>query len=143
MAVPMTGRPRWQPGEQAAVEWRSARTRYAVWLSPTVLVGLAVALVVPIAAGHPGKTPSPTPSGRTLFIAACGSCHAFAPARTRGTKGPNLVDEAPSYRDVISQIDEGGDGMPAFGNSLKRAEVQAIAAFVAKASSPSGESADD
>ena len=42
--------------------------------------------------------------GKSLFVAACGSCHTLAAAGTSGRKGPNLDDEAPSYGDLVEQI---------------------------------------
>ena len=51
--------------------------------------------------------------------------------------------EGPSYQDVVSQINEGGGGMPALGKSLTRAQVRAIATFVSKTSLRAGGGTDD
>ena len=57
---------------------------------------------------------------------------------TKGTKGPNLADEAPSYSDTVSQVTYGGDGMPGFRHQLTAGQIRNIAAYVAKTTSHSG-----
>jgi mono/diheme cytochrome c family protein len=109
-----------------------------------LILSLAAVLIVPAVEGQTGRgSPSSIARGKVLFVAACGSCHALAPAGTKGTRGPNLVDEGPSYGDVVSQIEEGGDGMPALGKSLTSTQIRAIATFVVKTSSSSSQGADD
>ena len=101
-------------------------------LAPAVL---AAALAVPAASA---ATPSAT-RGKVLFVAACGSCHTLAAARTHGRKGPNLGEEGSSYGDVVDQIVQGGGGMPAFGKALTRRQIADIATFVARATAGAGD----
>ena len=91
-----------------------------------------------------GRGASPRVShGKSLFVAACGSCHTLAVARTSGKVGPNLDDEAPSYRDLVEQITQGGKGMPAFAKALPAVEIRRIAAFVSSSTSGSRDGRDD
>ncbi|HUY71717.1 MAG TPA: cytochrome c [Gaiellaceae bacterium] len=101
----------------------------------------AVGVAAPIALG---RAASPSPSrGKILFVAACGSCHTLAAAGTSGRKGPNLDDEAPSYGDLVDQITQGGEGMPAFAKALRAAQIRAIATFVSRETSGSRGGGDD
>jgi mono/diheme cytochrome c family protein len=91
---------------------------------------LSAALASPaLAAGAPAGASR----GRTLFVAACGSCHRLAAAGTHGRKGPSLAGERRSYADVVDQVVHGGGGMPAFRTSLTRRQIADIATFLARA----------
>jgi hypothetical protein len=66
--------------------------------------GLFLLLAVTAAGcGAVGRVTSGNPAtGKTLFIAKCGSCHTLAAAQTTGTIGPNLddafrADKSPSF----------------------------------------------
>ena len=69
-------------------------------------------------------------SGQEVFSANCGSCHTLADAGTSGTTGPDLDDAAPDAATVKAYVRGGGGGMPAFGDSLSNAEIDAVAAYV-------------
>jgi mono/diheme cytochrome c family protein len=72
-------------------------------------------------------------TGRQLFRVTCGGCHTLADASTRGTIGPNLDDERPSYDKVIEMMLEGDDdGMPSFRRSLTAAQRHRIAEYVSR-----------
>jgi mono/diheme cytochrome c family protein len=94
---------------------------------------LATAAAAVVAAPASGAAPPSAARGKTLFVAACGSCHRLGAAGTHGRKGPDLGQEAASYGDVVDQVVNGGGGMPAFGKSLTRKQIHDIAFFVARA----------
>ena len=54
-------------------------------LGMTVLLAAGCGAVARVTSGNPG-------TGKTLFVAKCGSCHTLAKANTQGTIGPNLDD---------------------------------------------------
>jgi mono/diheme cytochrome c family protein len=99
-----------------------------------------------------GSTPAPTTSestttgstttsggggadlaaGKKVFAdAGCGGCHTLADAGASGTVGPNLDDLKPSEDRVATQVRNGGSVMPAFGDRLSDAQIQAVAHYVA------------
>jgi mono/diheme cytochrome c family protein len=69
-------------------------------------------------------------SGKDVFTSSCGGCHTLADAGTSGAIGPNLDDAAPDAATVKAFVRGGGGGMPAFGDNLSNAEVDAVAAYV-------------
>ena len=69
-------------------------------------------------------------SGKDVFTSSCGGCHTLADAGTSGAIGPNLDDAAPDAATVKAFVRGGGGGMPAFGDNLANAEVDAVAAYV-------------
>jgi mono/diheme cytochrome c family protein len=69
-------------------------------------------------------------SGKDVFTSSCGGCHTLADAGTSGATGPNLDDAAPDAATVKALVRGGGGGMPAFGDNLSNAEVDAVAAYV-------------
>ena len=70
-------------------------------------------------------------SGKDIFTSSCGGCHTLADAGTSGATGPNLDDAAPDAATVKAIVRGGGGGMPAFGDKLSNAEIDAVAAYVA------------
>ncbi len=69
-------------------------------------------------------------AGMTVFNSTCASCHTLAAAGSTGTVGPNLDQLKPSDSLVVKQVTNGGGGMPAFGSSLSKAQIQAVALYV-------------
>jgi mono/diheme cytochrome c family protein len=70
-------------------------------------------------------------TGKKLFKSlGCGACHTLKPAGTRGTVGPNLNVYQPPYEWVITQITNGGGGMPPFKQRLSKVQITDIADFV-------------
>ena len=69
-------------------------------------------------------------SGKDVFTSSCGGCHTLADAGTSGATGPNLDDAAPDAATVKAYVRGGGGGMPAFGDKLSNAEIDAVAAYV-------------
>ncbi|MGE5691053.1 MAG: c-type cytochrome [Pseudomonadota bacterium] len=71
--------------------------------------------------------------GAAVFASAgCGGCHTLKAANTMGAAGPNLDDLKPSEEQVATQVENGGGGMPAFGDQLSDAEIAAVAAYVSQ-----------
>jgi len=109
----------------APVTWLVAAFAVAVLLIGPQLIG----------AEKPPPTPEQTAStaadGKAVFTASCGGCHALGDAGTSGAIGPNLDDAQPDAATVKAYVRGGGGGMPAFGDNLANAEIDAVAAYVA------------
>jgi mono/diheme cytochrome c family protein len=72
-------------------------------------------------------------AGASLFTEqGCGSCHVFADAGSTGTTGPNLDEAQPSFDAAFQQIQNGGGGMPAFGEQLDDEQIANLAAYVSE-----------
>jgi outer membrane protein assembly factor BamB len=78
-------------------------------------------------AGGPSATLA---AGEEVFDTTCSSCHTLAAAGTNGNVGPNLDELEPSKGLVEHQVTNGGGGMPAFGGTLSKEEIQNVAGFV-------------
>ena len=89
-----------------------------------------VAAEVTSAAGS-GATATPSAKAKATFVKSCGSCHTMKAAGTKGTFGPNLDKSKPSKALVIKQVTKGGGGMPAFKGKLSKAQIAALATWVA------------
>lgn len=69
--------------------------------------------------------------GAAVFATAgCGGCHTFSPANSSGTVGPRLDGIDLSKDEIAQQVRNGGGGMPAFGDRLSDAEIEAVADYV-------------
>ncbi len=88
-------------------------------------------------AGCGGSDPGPASSdGERVFREnGCGGCHVLAAAGSMGNAGPNLDEARPSQDDVATQVERGGNGMPAFAGRLSDAEIEAVARYVSQAAS--------
>ena len=72
-------------------------------------------------------------AGAEVFASAgCGSCHTLAAAGTTGTTGPDLDELQPDKETVVSQVTNGGGGMPAFGDRLSEQEIEDVATYVSE-----------
>jgi outer membrane protein assembly factor BamB len=70
-------------------------------------------------------------AGMKVFdTAGCATCHTLAAAGSTGTVGPNLDQLKPSDAAVVKQVTNGGGGMPAFGSTLSKTQIQSVALFV-------------
>jgi outer membrane protein assembly factor BamB len=70
-------------------------------------------------------------AGMKVFdTAGCATCHTLAAAGSTGTVGPNLDQLKPSDSAVVTQVTNGGGGMPAFGSTLSKTQIQSVALFV-------------
>ncbi len=82
-----------------------------------------------------GAQGSSNAAGLKVFTSAgCGSCHTLAAAHANGNVGPNLDDLTPSAARVATQVTNGGPAMPSFSSRLSKAQIAAVAKFVASAS---------
>ena len=106
-------------------------TRFRLVIASGLALALAVAGVAAVAGTNRAAAATPAVKrGKVLFVAACGSCHTLAAARTKGTAGPNLARESGSFAEIVARVRRGGEGMPAFGRTLTRAQIANIARFV-------------
>ena len=72
-------------------------------------------------------------AGAEVFASAgCGSCHTLAAAGASGTTGPDLDELQPDKETVVSQVTNGGGGMPAFADRLSEQEIDDVAAYVSE-----------
>ena len=72
-------------------------------------------------------------AGKEVFASAgCGGCHTFEPAGSNGSVGPNLDDANVSFDAAVTQIENGGGGMPPFKDQLSEQEIADVAAFVSQ-----------
>jgi cytochrome c6 len=103
----------------------------------TVLVSAMVGVA---AAGnlHPSSATAAskavvTPNGKKVFtgLAGCSGCHTLKAARAKGTVGPNLDRVKPSRARVIKVVTNGKGVMPSFKRVLTKAEIAAVATWVA------------
>jgi cbb3-type cytochrome c oxidase subunit III len=93
-----------------------------------------VAAYVAYAAAAPGKDgpelPEAATDGPGLFKTNCGSCHTLADAGTAGTAGPPLDGLKLNLAQITTQIENGGNGMPAFAGTLSPEEIKLIAEYL-------------
>jgi mono/diheme cytochrome c family protein len=76
-------------------------------------------------------TESGDADGAAVFASAgCGGCHTFGAANSNGTVGPPLDGIDLSKDEIEQQVRDGGGGMPAFGDRLSDAEIEAVADYV-------------
>ena len=94
----------------------------------TIAAGVAALLTLGAAGAAQAATPAST-AGKKLFIASCGSCHAFKPAKTAGRIGPDLTYSHRGLSSIVSQITYGGDGMPGF-KALGKTKINQIASYL-------------
>jgi cytochrome c553 len=82
--------------------------------------------------GGGGATAEGDPAaGKEIFASAgCGNCHAFEDAGTSGSVGPNLDESEIDFEGAVSQIANGGNGMPAYKDQLSEQEIADVAAYV-------------
>ena len=72
-------------------------------------------------------------NGKKLFLGkgGCAGCHTLKAAGTTGTVGPNLDQLMPAFPIVRRQVTNGGAKMPAFKDVLLKAQIDAVAKYVA------------
>ncbi|MFY9265238.1 MAG: cytochrome c [Solirubrobacterales bacterium] len=113
---------------------RSAN-RFAGVAAATIVLGVALALAGCGSDGssdNGGSTQGGPVNGKRVFAdSGCAGCHTLAAGNSSGTSGPNLDKLKPTRAEVAAQVEDGGGGMPAFGNKLSEAEITAVAVFVA------------
>jgi mono/diheme cytochrome c family protein len=94
------------------------------------------AYVAQVAADPEAKVTLPAGAGgddpKLLFESTCGTCHVLADAATTGTIGPNLDQSKPTLQRSITQITNGGGGMPAFGEQLTEQQIRDLARYIVR-----------
>jgi len=70
--------------------------------------------------------------GKGTVESTCSACHTLSEAGATGTVGPNLDELKPSKSLVEHQVTNGGGGMPAFGGTFSKSEIEAVAEYVSK-----------
>jgi cbb3-type cytochrome c oxidase subunit III len=114
---------------------------YAVEPMPQDLVEGAEAdsvasYVMTVAANPEAKVSLPAGAGgndpKLLFQSNCGSCHTLADAGTTGKVGPDLDQAKPTLQKAVTQITNGGGGMPPFKGTLTQRQIQALAQYVVR-----------
>jgi cbb3-type cytochrome c oxidase subunit III len=70
-------------------------------------------------------------NGKLIFQKKCASCHTLKDAGATGTIGPNLDQLMPSFAIAQKQVTNGGQVMPAFKDVLSKAQIDAVAKYVA------------
>jgi len=70
-------------------------------------------------------------NGKNIFEKKCASCHTLKDAGATGTIGPNLDQLMPSFAIAQKQVTNGGQVMPAFKSVLNKAQIDAVARYVA------------
>jgi mono/diheme cytochrome c family protein len=98
----------------------------------------AVAAYVALAVTDPkAKVALPAGAGgddpKLMFESNCGNCHVLADAGTSGTIGPNLDQSKPTLQKAITQITNGGGGMPPFKVQLTQQQIRALAQYIVRA----------
>jgi len=114
----------------------------------TLIVGVALAVMLPVASG--GYTPTPVQetngvpdgssasqpghaaAGKKLFVTFCGKCHVMQVVNTKGTIGPNLDRDKVSYTSVINAVVQGVGGIQAeyLLRALTFSQLYDVAKFV-------------
>ena len=75
-------------------------------------------------------------AGKQIFVQSCGSCHTLADADASGQVGPNLDESTLDDAAIVTQVENGGGGMPSFKGTLQPDQIQAVAAYVTAANGP-------
>lgn len=70
-------------------------------------------------------------NGKLIFQKKCASCHTLKDAGATGTIGPNLDQLMPAFAIAQKQVTNGGRVMPAFKDVLSKAQIDAVAKYVA------------
>lgn len=74
-----------------------------------------------------GDTAAPSAAdGATVYADNCSGCHS---ADGSGGQGPNITGED-DVQEVTAQVQSGGSGMPAFGDTLSSEQIQAVTEYV-------------
>jgi sulfite dehydrogenase len=98
-----------------------------------LLIVVVTALVAVLAAEvtSAAATRAQAPSPKVTFVKSCGACHTMKAAGTKGKIGPNLDKSKPSKALVIARVTKGRGAMPSFKGKLTKAQIAALATYVA------------
>ncbi|MBM3683536.1 MAG: cytochrome c [Actinobacteria bacterium] len=89
----------------------------------------AEAPVVPASAD--GSVDAQLVAGRTVWVGSCARCHGSAGGGGAGPQlnGRSVLERFPTAASMESVVRSGRGGMPAFGDRLDRAEIEAVVAY--------------
>lgn len=104
-------------------------SRWAASVAAAVL--LAVAACSPSAPSVPEGADPALREGRDLYQSSCVQCHGADGGGGRGPKlsGGAVVEAYPDLGTQIVVVREGKGGMPAFGDKLSTAEIEAVVRY--------------
>jgi mono/diheme cytochrome c family protein len=98
------------------------------------IASLPIILACLASGGVPAQS---TEQGRLIFIEKaqppCALCHTLKAANSTGEIGPNLDEMKPDLEKIRRAVKNGVGNMPAFGETLSDAEIEAVAEYVAGA----------
>jgi mono/diheme cytochrome c family protein len=84
--------------------------------------------------GGGGAAQGDPAAGKAIFASAgCGSCHTLSDAGTSGNVGPNLDTSSVDFDAAVTQVTNGGGGMPPFSGQLSEEDIKNVAAYVVSA----------
>ena len=99
-------------------------------MMPARAAGLGLLLALPLCA-------QAQELGRKVFTEiarpSCALCHVLQDAGAAGTIGPSLDELKPDKARVLEAVRKGVGVMPPFADKLTRAQIEAVADYVAKA----------
>jgi cytochrome c553 len=84
--------------------------------------------------GGGGAAQGDPAAGKAIFASAgCGSCHTLSDAGTSGNVGPNLDTSSVDFDAAVTQVTNGGGGMPPFSGQLSEEDIKNVSAYVVSA----------
>lgn len=98
------------------------------------LIALTLALPLALASCGEDKPQGSSSAGKQIFVSNCESCHTLSDAGSQGVAGPSLDGLSLSKEQVLSQVTNGGGGMPAFAGTLSERQIDQVAEYVSSAS---------
>lgn len=110
--------------------------RRALRLTSIAVLGTLVLALAACGGSSGGGAQAKGPAAQFTSL-GCSSCHTLKAAGATGRVGPDLDNLKPDAATVARQMRTGGGGMPSFKDKLKPAELDALAAWVAKAAAGS------
>jgi cytochrome c553 len=114
----------------------------------TLIVGVALAVTLPVASGDykpppiaetngvpdgsSASQPGHVAAGKKIFVTFCGKCHVMQIVNTKGTIGPNLDRDHVSYTGVVNAVIQGVGGIQAeyLLRALTFSQIYDVAKFV-------------
>ena len=97
------------------------------------------AVLVATVVATPAQDAAKIKQGKDIFTAgaepACAICHTLADAGATGEVGINLDDLKPKADRVRAAVRDGVGAMPAYGETLSKEQIDAVAQYVASAAS--------
>lgn len=102
---------------------------------------VAAGVVVLAASGCGGTAPPEIPAGadgtadvvlvrgREVYDARCKSCHGVSGGGGTGTSLRDVAERYPDVADQVAVVAEGRNAMPAFGETLSAADLEAVVRY--------------